>query len=248
MAVAFAALVPRAARADAPTVCVPGTPLCAGADGRGGVRIDANGGAQVGPNGASVNGQANGNGNANAGAWANGQGAARGDGSGSRGGGSHRRRYEGRFGVGVDLCPVVRAGLSSGFKVGACAGVSFRWEALTFEMETQLVYGGTTKAVDWTFPMSFLVPLGNERSLFDGPYLRFGGSPIGATFAAKSNGGSFVRFGLFAGAGYEMPLGSRVSWRVIDARLSLDMGTKRAMDRERNWLDPGVQLSTGLIL
>lgn len=214
------------------------------------MQINANGAAGVGPNGANANANANASANANANANASGQGRAYGGGQASGGGGHRSRRplYEGRFGVGVDLCLAGRAGLWSGFAGGACAGVSFRFEALTFEMETQLLYGGTTQAFQWTFPMSFIVPLANERSLFDGPYLRFGGSPIGASFASKEHGGSFVRFGLFAGAGYEMPLGASVSWRVVDVRLELDMGTKRAMDRERHWLDPGVQLGTAIIL
>ena len=86
-----------------------------------------------------------------------------------------------------------------GIQIGWCVGVSFRFEGLTFEMETQLLYGGTTHAFDWTFPLSFVIPLANEKSLFDGGYLRFGGSPVGATFAHQKDGGNFVRFGLFAG-------------------------------------------------
>jgi hypothetical protein len=150
--------------------------------------------------------------------------------------------------VGVTGCPVVRIGVWSGVKAGGCFAVSFRFEALTFEMETQLLYGGTTHAFDWTFPMSFIVPLANESSLFDGAYLRFGGSPVGATFARKRDGGSFVRFGLFAGAGYELEVTRGFTWRVIDARVSLDMGTRRAMDRVDNWLDLGLQLGTGIVL
>lgn len=234
-----------AAQAPAGTpLCVPGTTVCGWADGRGGIQGSANGNAQAGPNGASANANAQGQGNANAKASG---GADRT--TGGRGGGSrHRRSYTGRFGVGVVGCPIVRAGLWSGYKAGGCVGVSFRWEALTFEMETQLLYGGTTHAFDWTFPMSFIVPLANDKSLFEGGYLRFGGSPIGATFAKKRDGGSFVRFGLFAGAGYELALSDRVVWRVIDARVSFDMGTKRAMDRVDNWLDLGLQLGTGLVL
>jgi hypothetical protein len=39
-----------------------------------------------------------------------------------------------------------------------------------------------------------------------------------------------------------------VSWRVIDARLSFDMGTQRSMDRLGNWIDLGLQLGTGIVL
>lgn len=241
-------LTERIAQAQSPPLCVPGTTVCASGDGKGGVRVDANGNAQAGPGGASATGQANAQGNGaargNANANANAGGGARASGGSSR----RRSLYNGRFGAGVVGCPVVRAGIWSGFKAGGCIGVSFRWEALTFEMETQLLYGGTTHAFDWTFPLSFIVPLDNQQSLFAGPYLRFGGSPVGATFARKQDGGNFVRFGLFAGAGYEMLLGDRVTWRVIDARLSFDMGTKRAMDRLDHWVDLGAQLSTGIVL
>jgi hypothetical protein len=232
--------------AQAAPLCVPGTPLCAAGDGRGGVQINANGNAQVGPGGASVSGQGNAQGNATAQGNASASGGA--EASGSRGSYHHHAHYTGRFGVGVDVCPVVRAGIWSGFKGGGCVGVSFRWEALTFEMETQLLYGGTTHAFDWTLPLSFIIPLANEHSLFEGPYLRFGGSPVGATFAKKEDGGSFVRFGLFTGAGYELMLGDRISWRVIDVRASFDLGTKRAMDRVGHWIDLGAQLSTAIIL
>jgi hypothetical protein len=150
--------------------------------------------------------------------------------------------------VGVTGCPIVRVGIWSGLKAGGCVAVSFRFEDLTFEMETQLLYGGTTDAFDWTFPMSFLIPFNNTRSLFEGGYLRFGGSPVGATFASQENGGNFVRFGLFAGGGYELRLSRKVSWRVFDARLSFDMGTRRAMDKKGNWVDLGLQLGTGIVL
>jgi hypothetical protein len=153
----------------------------------------------------------------------------------------------GRRGRAFVLCPVARLGAWSGFKAGGCAAVSFRFEAFTFELETQLLYGGVTHAFDWTLPLSFDIPLGGHDSLFDGPYLRFGGSPVGATFAHRRDGGSFVRFGIFAGGGYELELSRAVTFRVFDLRLSLDMGTARAMDRRGHWLDPGLVLGTGLV-
>jgi len=235
-------------------ICLPGTTVCAVADGRGGVQINANGAAQAAPNGASASGQTNGNGNgnANANASANGSGQATGDsqysGGGSGSGGGRHRGYSGRFGAGVTLCPIARFGVWSGLKVGGCVAVSLRFEALTFEMESQLLVGGSTHAFDWTFPMSFLIPLANRHSLYEGPYLRFGGSPVGATFARKKDGGSFVRFGLYAGAGYELDVAKWLTWRVVDARLSFDMGTRRAMDDQGHWVDLGFQLGTGLVL
>ena len=237
--------------AAAQTVCLPGTTVCAAADGHGNVRLDANGKAQATPNGASASGQtnANGSGQANANGAVNAGGAGSGGGSGTGySGGASRSRYRGRFGVGVTLCPIARVGIWSGLKGGGCVAVSLRFEALTVEMESQLLYGGTTHAFDWTFPISFLIPLANQDSLFQGPYLRFGASPIGATFAHAKDGGNFVRFGLFAGAGYELEIGDGLYWRAFDARLSFDMGTRRAMDERGHWGDLGLQLGTGLVL
>ena len=66
----------------------------------------------------------------------------------------------------------------------------------------------------------------------------------GAAATDPEDGGSFVRFGLFAGAGYELGIADGLSWRVIDARVSFDMGTRRAMDRVGHWVDLGLELST----
>lgn len=224
-------------------VCVPGTTWCAVSDGRGGVRVDATGQAQASPNGVSATGQAGAAGNAAGNADA----AARGNAHGNAQGGYRYVAPHGRSGTAVVLCPLGRVGLWSELKVGGCAAVSFRWEALTFELETQLLYGGVTHAFDWSFPLSFVIPLANDDSLFHGPYLRFGGSPVGATFARRKDGGSFVRFGLFAGGGYELELSRAATWRVFDARLSFDLGTKRALDDRGHFYDPGFQLGTGLV-
>jgi len=240
------------AQVRGPSLCVPGTTVCASSDGHGGVQVTGTGNAQASPSGATAQGQANGNANANGNAKANGQGAGGGQTNVSTppqysGGGSSYGGYEGRYGFGLGFCPIARVGVWSGFKAGGCFTISFRFESLTFEMETQLLYGGTTNAFDWTFPLSFVIPLANQDSLFEGGYLRFGGSPVGATFAHASDGGSFVRFGLFAGGGYELELSRALTWRVFDARLSFDMATKRAMDREGHWVDLGLQLGTGII-
>ena len=225
-------------------MCLPGTTWCAQSDGHGGVRVDGSGAAQASPSGVNATGQANGA--ANAGAAAQGAGQGAGD-AGYSGSGAGYYSSHGRRGHGVLLCPVARVGVWSGFKAGGCVAVSFRWESLTFELETQLLYGGVTHAFDWTLPLSFNIPLANEDSLFEGPYLRFGGSPVGATFARKRDGGSFVRFGLFAGGGYELELSSAATWRVFDLRLSFDMGTRRALDDRGHWVDLGLQLGTGLV-
>ena len=234
-----AVVVPVVVSAQQP--CVPGTTICVQGDGRGGVR--AGGSAQVGPNGASATGTTNANGNAN------GNANAQGEGGGGGGGGGHHgwHRYRGRFATGVTLCPTLKAGVTSGTKVGGCVAVSFRWDGFAFEMETDLLFGGTRHSTDWVFPMSFLIPLGSQESLFEGLQLRVGGSPFGVTWAKTEDGGSYFRFGLHAGLTYEMLLGSSVAWRVLDARAFLDFGTKREVDRLGDFLDFGGQLSTGIV-
>src|SRR5688572_14847600 len=134
--------------AQAP-LCVPGTTVCAESDGRGGVRLDASGRGRAGPNGANASGQAGAGANAsgNADASANAGGEARNDYTGGSGG--YYRARQGRFGTGVTLCPIARVGVWSGLKVGGCVALGFRWEAAAFEMETQLLYGGSTRAFDW---------------------------------------------------------------------------------------------------
>jgi hypothetical protein len=217
-------------------VCLPGTPVCAQSDGRGGVQLGAAAQGQVGPGGASGNAQ----GNANAGGAVDGR--AQGSASARRSSG-----YSGRFGAGAAFCATLKAGVWSGYKVGPCFGVSLRTEHLYVEMETQLLFGGTRHSVDWAFPLSFVIPFSNERSLFEGLQLRAGGSPFGMTFAKKEDGGTYVRFGLHAGLSYEWLFTSYVAWRVFDARAFLDFGTKTEVDRLGNFIDFGGQLSTGLV-
>ena len=147
----------------------------------------------------------------------------------------------------MTLCGTLKAGVWSGFKGGPCFAVSFRTEAITFEMETQLLFGGVRRSIDWVFPMSFVIPLTSQRSLYEGLQLRVGGSPIGVTFAKAQNGGTYLRFGLHAGLSYEWGVSDAISWRVFDARAFLDFGTRREVDLRGNFLDFGGQLSSGLV-
>jgi hypothetical protein len=147
----------------------------------------------------------------------------------------------------VTFCGTIKAGVFSGFKGGGCFAISFRTEHIGFEMETQLLYGGVRESIDWVFPMSFLIPLTSQRSLYEGLHLRVGGSPIGATFASAENGGNYLRFGLHAGVSYEWDFSDAAAWRVFDARAFLDFGTKREVDERGNFMDFGGQLSTGIV-
>jgi hypothetical protein len=114
-------------------------------------------------------------------------------------------------------------------------------------METQVLFGGVRHSIDWVFPMSFVIPLTSQRSLYEGLQLRVGGSPIGVTFAKAQDGGTYLRFGLHAGLSYEWGVSDAISWRVFDARAFLDFGTKREVDLRGNFLDFGGQLSTGVV-
>jgi hypothetical protein len=210
-----------------------------GADGaRGSSTAHANGNAD-----ASGNADADASGNANAG----GNGYAGGGQDGGANGPPRRYSRPTRFGTGVALCATIKAGVFSGIKGGGCLAYSFRTEPLTFEMETQLLVGGVRHSIDWLLPLSFVIPLTNERSLYEGLQLRAGGSPIGVTFAKAENGGTYLRFGLHTGLSYEWNVSKAVSWRVFDARAFLDFGTKREVDLRGNFLDFGGQLSTGIV-
>jgi hypothetical protein len=233
------------------------------AGGRGNV-----GGSGTATGSGSGSGTGSGNGSGTIGGGGNGSGTIGGSGNGGTigGGGGHtggsfdpgggggvgydRPRYPSapiRWGAGVAGCATIKAGVWSGMKVGPCFAFSFRFERVSFEMETQLLVGGTRHSVDWVFPMSFVIPLTNQRSLYDGLQLRVGGSPIGATFAKDVDGGNYVRFGLHAGLSYEWDVSSAISWRVFDARAFLDFGTKREVDLHNNFLDYGGQLATGIV-
>ena len=229
--------------------CVPGTQVCAQGDGKGGVQAGGSARGRAGPGGvsgtATGNADANANANANANADANASGSYEGQG---QGGYYARTRYKPvRFGAGSLFCATVKVGVYSGVKGGGCFAVSFRWEPLFFEMETQLLFGGTRHSIDWLFPMSFVIPLTSRRSLYEGLQLRVGGSPIGVTFAKEENGGTYIRFGLHAGLSYEWNFSDAAAWRVFDARAFLDFGTKREVDERDNFMDFGGQLSTGIV-
>jgi len=223
-----------------PTWCVPGTGVCAQGDGKGGVKMGGSAQGQADPTGAS--GTATGNTDANAGA----------DASGAYGGqaqGSYPRYHSEptRFGTGTAFCGTVKAGVRAGVKAGGCFALSFRWESLFFEIETQLLFGGKRRSIDWLFPMSFVIPLTSESSLYEGLQLRAGGTPFGVTFARDENRRNYVRFGLHAGLSYEWDFSDAAAWRVFDARLFLDFAAKREIDDRRNFVDYGAQLATGIV-
>lgn len=226
--------------------CVPGTQFCAQGNGNGGVRVGGSAQGRADPSGASGTATGNANANADANANANASGSSEGQGEGHYNGPASYSEPT-RFGAGTTLCATVKAGVFSGVKAGGCFAVSFRTEDLFFEMETQLLFGGVRHSIDWVFPMSFVIPLTSERSLYEGLQLRVGGSPIGVTFAKEEDGGNYLRFGLHAGLSYELDFSDFAAWRVFDVRAFLDFGTKREVDERGNFLDFGGQLSTGLV-
>jgi len=199
---------------------------------------------QVDHTGASGTATGNADGNANAGAGAAGS-------YGEQGQGNYQtpRRYSAPvvFGTGTAFCATVKAGARSGVKAGGCFALSFRWEPLFFEIETQLLFGGTRRSIDWLFPMSFVIPLTSDGSLYDGLQLRAGGTPIGVTFARYENGKNYARFGLHAGLSYEWDFSDAAAWRVFDARLFLDFAAKREIDDHGHFVDYGEQLATGIV-
>jgi hypothetical protein len=223
--------------------CVPGTQVCAQGDGKGGVKVGGSAQGQADPSGAS--GTAAGNADANAGAGASG--SAGGQRQGQGGYAPPRYSRPTPFGTGATFCATVKAGVHSGVKAGGCFALSFRWEPLFFEMETQLLFGGKPRSIDWLFPMSFVIPLTSDDNLYEGLQLRGGGTPIGVTFARTEGRRNYVRFGLHAGLSYELDFSDAAAWRVFDARAFLDFGTKEIDDRGHT-VDYGAQLATGIVL
>jgi hypothetical protein len=235
-------------------VCVPGTPWCARTNADGSIQIGGSAQGQAGPGGANASASGNADANANAGGNANANADANAGGNANAGGtanaGGNASGYSSGssdFGAGLALCGTLKAGVYSGLKVGPCFAISFRTESIGFEMESQLLFGGVRHSIDWVFPMSFIVPLTWESSLYEGLHLRFGGSPIGVTFAEAENGGNYLRFGLHAGLSYEWDVSDALSWRVFDGRAFLDFGTEREVDNRDNFIDFGGQLSTGIV-
>ncbi len=234
--------------AQAQSLCIPGTPFCARANGNGRVQVGGSAQGQVTPRGVGAKATGSADANANEQANVGNNGHLGGQGQAAYSAERPRRDAEPiRFGAGVAFCGTVKVGVSSGYKIGPCFAVSFRTESITFEMETQLLIGGVRHSVDWVFPMSLVIPLTSQHSLYEGLQLRVGGSPVGVTFAKSEDGGNYLRFGLHAGLSYEYSLGAAASWRVCDARAFLDFGTKREADLHRNFLDFGGQLSTGIV-
>jgi hypothetical protein len=222
--------------------CVPGTQVCAHGDGKGGVKVGGSAQGHADPSGASGTATGNADGNANAGAGASGSAGGQGQ------GGYARPRYSQSvpFGTGAAFCATVKAGVHSGVKAGGCFALSFRWEPIFFEMETQLLFGGKPRSIDWLFPMSFVIPLTPDDNLYEGLQLRAGGTPIGVTFARTEGRRNYVRFGLHAGLSYELDFSDAASWRVFDARAFLDFGAKEIDDRGHT-VDYGAQLATAIV-
>jgi len=224
------------------TWCIPGTQVCAQGDGKGGVKAGGSARGQADPTGASGSATGNADADANAGADASGR-----YGGQAQGGYPVRYSQPTHFGTGVTFCGTVKAAVRSGVKGGGCFALSFRWEPLFFEIETQLLFGGKRRSTDWLFPMSFVIPLTSDRNLYEGLQLRAGGTPIGVTFAKRENGGTFARFGLHAGLSYEWDFSDAAAWRVFDARAFLDFAAKRRIDDRGSFVDYGGQLSTGVV-
>src|SRR5688500_418248 len=94
--------------------CVPGTQVCAQADGKSGVKAGGSAQGQVDPSGTSGTATGNANGNANAGASASGTAGGQGQGQGTYIPPRYSRPT--RFGTGATFCGTVKAGVHSGVK------------------------------------------------------------------------------------------------------------------------------------
>jgi hypothetical protein len=124
-------------------------------------------------------------------------------------------------------------------------GISLRAESFYVELELQALAGGTKRTIDLNLPMSFVVPFDNEASLFQGPYARFGVTLLGGSAGLDDRRVNHFRWGIHAGLGYELELSPSIAWKVVDARLYFDIGTKTTLDRLDHGFDLGVQIASG---
>ena len=250
--------------------CIPGTNICLGGNGEGGLGAGGGAGGQVGPNGASghANGGANGNGNANG----NGQVPP----SPSppappqvappaspvepsppvarwvppAGPPTPSNDYSighGSWQSGILSCGIVRAGFWSGFHFGGCLALPVRLKNVGFDfLETQLTAGGTIPTFDVVVsPVSGLVPLASD-GLWQHAYLRLG-VQAGYSWPTTAVGHELVRGGGHAGIGYEWDVAPGLALRLVDLRFVGEV-TGNDADRLGHAYDLGVMFSSGLVL
>lgn len=123
---------------------------------------------------------------------------------------------------GIGIYPVVRVGKDSGFHVGGAFSFGFHLPYWGLELDTMFLRGGTVTTTDISFVPSFVTRFGadDDAATYDGFYARLG-PEFRFSFAdgrSMANGQMF-HVGVQIGAGYEHPISSLVSWRVLDVRL-----------------------------
>jgi hypothetical protein len=150
---------------------------------------------------------------------------------------------------GFSTCAAVRVGFWSGLHYGGCAALSVRGEDVGFDLELDVLGGGTVPTLDFLLPISIVVPLGNTDDLFTGPYLRFGPDfGYSATLDVASDG--FFRLGGHFGGGYGIDLADGVALRLLDVRFYADgRGDKTPVDSDRvgDKIDLGLLFTSGVI-
>ena len=258
---------PAAQPAPAPRYCVPGTNVCFGGNGQGGLGAGGSAGGQVGPNGAS--------GNANGGANGNGQGSPPPPPPAQPASPPHSQAPvppqapidpsppppwpappptpsndymigHGSWQSGILPCGLVRAGFWSGFHIGGCLALPVRLKNVGFDvLETQLTAGGTVPTFDVVVsPVSGVVPFASE-GLWQHAYLRFG-VQAGYSWPTTTVGSKFFRGGGHAGVGYEWDVAQGVALRLFDLRFVSEV-TGNDADRLGHAYDLGVTLSSGVV-
>ncbi len=129
---------------------------------------------------------------------------------------------------GFSTCAAVRVGFWSGVHYGGCAALAVRGEIVGFDVELDVLGGGTVPTLDFMVPMSIVVPLGSNDDLFTGPYLRFGPDfGYSATLDVASDG--FFRIGGHFGGGYGLDLSDGLALHLLDVRFYADGRADKSM-------------------
>lgn len=128
-----------------------------------------------------------------------------------------------RSSLGLAPLPILRVGADSGSHLGGGLDVSVRGERWGGGLLFAALGGGTTGIFDLSFVPNVVLRTGDNTgctSCFDGLYF-VGGPELRISIADKTNPiGSPDIFGLGVqlGAGYELPVSSWISWKVLDVR------------------------------
>ncbi|MEO8797924.1 MAG: hypothetical protein ABI551_08575 [Polyangiaceae bacterium] len=124
--------------------------------------------------------------------------------------------------LGLAPLPIMRVGVDSGFHLGGGLVVGVRGERWGGEFMFAGLGGGTTGIFDISLVPAVVLRVGDNtgcKNCYDGLYF-VGGPELRISISDKPKGDEpdIFGLGLQAGVGYELPVSSWISWKVLDAR------------------------------